>query len=291
MKRFSRLQTTQPTSGGAVTAVTNCCANCVETSRSQQWGFRSTVFLGKPAMRTRCMAGAAPHTNSGPTTIQKQIWICDICQKQIHGRKQISIRCNRIEHWEHIQCAGIRPAQCTDTWSCHLHKESGLTQTYYHPTPPDHGPSPLPTPHLHHPYHHNQNTETRPTLPLLPQDRSSPNPILTSTHPLSPTPPLAKHIHISHTPPTPLIPRATLIPSTSAALDTKPQPHVPPTCPALTTTTPPPSPTPVLPSPSHLTSQHTHMQHKQQYTHHSQSNYRIHTGYHDNLTDRPKPTT
>ena len=30
MKRFSRLQTTQPTSGGAVTAVINCCANCVE---------------------------------------------------------------------------------------------------------------------------------------------------------------------------------------------------------------------------------------------------------------------
>ena len=38
MKRFSRLQTTQPTSGEAVTAVTNCCANCVETSRPQQWG-------------------------------------------------------------------------------------------------------------------------------------------------------------------------------------------------------------------------------------------------------------
>ena len=28
-----RFQTTQPTSGGAVTTVTNCCANCVETSR------------------------------------------------------------------------------------------------------------------------------------------------------------------------------------------------------------------------------------------------------------------
>ena len=28
-----RLQTTQPLSGGAVTAVTNCCANCVEPSR------------------------------------------------------------------------------------------------------------------------------------------------------------------------------------------------------------------------------------------------------------------
>ena len=32
------LQTTQPTSGGAVTADKNCCANCVEPSRPQQWG-------------------------------------------------------------------------------------------------------------------------------------------------------------------------------------------------------------------------------------------------------------
>ena len=31
-----RLQTTQPTSGGAVTVVSSCCANCVEPP--QQWG-------------------------------------------------------------------------------------------------------------------------------------------------------------------------------------------------------------------------------------------------------------
>ena len=56
------LQTTQPTSGGGVTAVTNCCANCVELSRTQQWGGgRFTVFLGKPVMWTRWMAGAVPH--------------------------------------------------------------------------------------------------------------------------------------------------------------------------------------------------------------------------------------
>ena len=35
-------------------------------------------------------------TNSGPTTLNKKVWICDICHKQIHVRKQISIRCNRI---------------------------------------------------------------------------------------------------------------------------------------------------------------------------------------------------
>ena len=36
-------------------------------------------------------------------------------------------------------------------------------------------------------------------------------------------------------------------------------------------------------SPSH--SQHTHMQHKQQYTHHSHNNHRIYIGYHVNFKD------
>ena len=31
-------QTTQPTSGGAVTVDSNCCANCVEPPRPHQWG-------------------------------------------------------------------------------------------------------------------------------------------------------------------------------------------------------------------------------------------------------------
>ena len=60
-------------------------------------------------------------TNPGPTTLNKKVWICDIYHKQIHVRKQISIRCNRIEHWVHLRCAGIRQAQYTDTWTCHLH--------------------------------------------------------------------------------------------------------------------------------------------------------------------------
>ena len=68
-------------------------------------------------------------TNPGPTTLNKQVWICDICHKQIQVRKQISIRCNGIEHWLHLRCAGIRQAQYTDTWTCHLHRESRLTQT------------------------------------------------------------------------------------------------------------------------------------------------------------------
>ena len=51
---------TQPTSDGAVTAVTNCCANCIEPSRPQQW-VPNLPFFGKSAMRTRWMAGAASH--------------------------------------------------------------------------------------------------------------------------------------------------------------------------------------------------------------------------------------
>ena len=56
-------------------------------------------------------------TNPGPTTLNKRVWICDICNKQIHVRKEIAIRCNRIEHWVHLRCAGIRQAQYTYTWT------------------------------------------------------------------------------------------------------------------------------------------------------------------------------
>ena len=50
MERFSRLQTTQPTSGGAVTSVINCCANCVESSRSQQWGPDIPFLASRPCV-------------------------------------------------------------------------------------------------------------------------------------------------------------------------------------------------------------------------------------------------
>ena len=49
MNKSFWLQTTQPTSGGAVTADSSCCANCVEPSRPQQWG-PDLPFWG---MRTR----------------------------------------------------------------------------------------------------------------------------------------------------------------------------------------------------------------------------------------------
>ena len=86
-------------------------------------------------------------TNPGPITTHKQVWICDICHKQMHGRKHISIRCNRIEHLVHLRCTGIHLAQYTDTWTCHLHKEYGFTNhtDITPPHPPDPGPSPLHT--------------------------------------------------------------------------------------------------------------------------------------------------
>ena len=104
-------------------------------------------------------------------------------------------------------------------------------------------PYPLPTTHLHHPHYpqpkhrHTSNTPSVPTGLVKPK----PNSLIHS--------PRAKHIHISHTPPTPHIPRTTLIQTTSTALDTIPEPLVPPTCPALTT--PHPSLTPALSSTSH----------------------------------------
>ena len=58
---WSWLQTTQPTSGGAVTADSSCCANGVEPPRPQQWGPDLPGFFGMPAMQTRWMTGAAAH--------------------------------------------------------------------------------------------------------------------------------------------------------------------------------------------------------------------------------------
>ena len=48
-------------------------------------------------------------TNPGPTTLNQRVWICDICHKRIHVRKQISIRCHIIEHW--VQVSAIHNTQ------------------------------------------------------------------------------------------------------------------------------------------------------------------------------------
>ena len=97
-------------------------------------GARFTVFRAK-WLALLLIKSVDIETNPGPTTSHKQVWICNICHKQIHGRKQISISCNRIEHRVHLRCACIRLAQYTDTWTCHLHKESGFT-THTDITPP-----------------------------------------------------------------------------------------------------------------------------------------------------------
>ena len=103
------------------------CKLC-RTSPPPAMGARFTVFwtcrpCGAAGWLALLLTKAGDvQTNPGPTTLNKKVWICDICHKQIHVRKQISIRCNRIEHWVHLRCAGIRQAQYTDTWTCHLHR-------------------------------------------------------------------------------------------------------------------------------------------------------------------------
>ena len=71
-------------------------------------------------MGPRWMASTGPH-KSGRCGCKyrsdnqtEKVWIRDICHRQIHGRKQISIMCNNIEHWVPLRCAGIRLAQYTD---------------------------------------------------------------------------------------------------------------------------------------------------------------------------------
>ena len=116
------LRTTQPTSGGDI-AVTNCCANCVEPSCPQQWGadlqFWASRSCGPDGWLALLLTKTGDvETNPGPTTLNKRVWIYDICYKQIHVRKQLSISCNKT----HLRCAGIRQAQYTDTWTCHVHR-------------------------------------------------------------------------------------------------------------------------------------------------------------------------
>ena len=212
----------------------------------QQWGpdlpfFGACWPCGPAGWLARLLTKAGDvETNLGATTLNKKIWICDICHKQIHVRKQISIRCNRIEHWVHLRCAGICQAQKTDSWTCHLHRESRRNTTPLLTTlvqAPTHSPPPTPPQPKHR---HMSNTLPVSTGLVKPK----PNSLIHS-----PTPPRAKHIHMSHTPPTPLT-------STSPVLDKTLEPRVP-LIHALTTTTPHPDPTPALPSPSHPQSTHT----------------------------------
>ena len=90
------LQTTQHTSGVAVIAVTDCCANRHKLP-APAMGARFTVFWAiRPCGPAGCLAlllikERDVESNPGQTTLNKQVWICDISYKQIHVRKQISM--------------------------------------------------------------------------------------------------------------------------------------------------------------------------------------------------------
>ena len=83
MTNSTWLRTTQPTSGGALTAV---LANCADRSHSQQSG-RLFVFLASrpcgPTGWLTLLLIKAPdvETIPGPTTTRKQVRICAICHR------------------------------------------------------------------------------------------------------------------------------------------------------------------------------------------------------------------
>ena len=114
-----------PTRGGSVIAVWQTLFKLYRPLTPQAMGARLPFCrpCGPAGLLAMLLIKAGDvETNPGPTTTRKQIWICDICHRKIQVRKQISIRCNRIEHWVHIRCAGIRVAQYTFTWTCHQHR-------------------------------------------------------------------------------------------------------------------------------------------------------------------------
>ena len=136
----TRLQTTQPTSGGAVTvAAVQIVSNLPAPSNGgpiyRFWACGPAGWLS--LLLTK--AGDV-ETNPGPTTLNKKVWICDICHKQIHVRKQISIRCNRIEHWVHqlvyspnyyIQIFQTQLFACSEDWTLNLLARSYQVQRAY----------------------------------------------------------------------------------------------------------------------------------------------------------------
>ena len=269
MEYIHWLQTTQPTSGVAVTAESSCCANCVEPPRPQQW---------EPDLPFFVHAGHADPLDGWRCCSQKRVMSRPIQVRQLQTIKsgfvisaiykymsESTIRCNRIEH---LRCAGIRQAQYTDTWTCHLHRKSRLTPhtdiTPPHRSrplskPPTHSSPTPPTPTPPQPKHrHMSNTPPVPRGLVKPKPNS-----LIHSPPSPPTPPRAKHIHMSHTPPSPLT-------STSPVLDKTPEPRVP-LIHALTATTPHPDPTPALPSPSHRHTLTAHTHATQTTVHASQS--------------------
>ena len=89
-----RLQTTQPTRDGAVTAVWQTLCKLCRPLPSPAMGAR-LPFLGEsrpcgPAgwLAMLLIKAGDVEINPGPTTTRKQVWICDICHRQIQVMKQ-----------------------------------------------------------------------------------------------------------------------------------------------------------------------------------------------------------
>ena len=120
------LQTTQPTRGRAVTAVWQTLCKMCRPLPPPAMGARLPFFgAGRPCgsaggLTMLLIKSVDVETIPGPTTTPT-VWIFDISHIQIQVRKQISIRCNMIEHWVPLRCTGIRLAQYPDTWTCHQH--------------------------------------------------------------------------------------------------------------------------------------------------------------------------
>ena len=89
----------------------------MSTSPAPSNGGPITVFWARQSYRPAgwmvllLIKAGYVETNPGLTNTRKQVWICDICHRQIQVMKQLLIRCNRIEHCVHLRCTGIHLAQ------------------------------------------------------------------------------------------------------------------------------------------------------------------------------------
>ena len=160
---------TQPTSGGAVTADTNCCANCLETSRPQQWTPDSLFFCGSRLCGLAGLlalllikAGDVETNQVRQHHTYESGFAISAINKYILGSRY---PCATGLNTECTSEAQVSAKHNTHTWTCHLHRESRLTsQTDI--TPPIQtlvqAPYPLPT--------YTTAIQTRPIFPLFSQD-------------------------------------------------------------------------------------------------------------------------
>ena len=108
MRKFYGSKRVQPTRGWTVAAQRS--TNCTHSSCPPQWGPVSIVFwAGRPNgpagwLALLLLKAGDVETNPGPKHTRTQVWICDICHREI-TRKQTSLRCNHSEHWVHLRCA------------------------------------------------------------------------------------------------------------------------------------------------------------------------------------------